>query len=103
MNAHIVETPHGEQIVLSTVPPLIEDTIILSFGHSIIDFEATLYEKFLHITKGLVITCQEFKEHLANMEERGLVMSVEFLGKRGWSRNPEMVEAYEQKVTNAEH
>ncbi|MBY8998239.1 MAG: hypothetical protein KGD60_10930 [Candidatus Thorarchaeota archaeon] len=96
MNARIVETPHGERIVLSTVPPLIEDTILLSFGHSIIDFEATLYEKFLHITKGLVITCEEFKDHLKNMEERGLVMLVDFLGKRGWSRNPEMVEGFEQ-------
>ena len=96
MNARIVETPHGEKIVLSTVPPLVEDAIILSFGHSIIEFEATLYEKFLHITKGLVVNCQEFKDHLGNMEERGLVRSVEFLGNRGWSRNPEMVEPFEQ-------
>jgi hypothetical protein len=96
LNVRIVENPDGEQIVPSTVPPMIEDTILLSFGHSIIEFEATLYEKFLHIAKGLVITCKEFKDHLANMEERGLVMSVEFLGKRGWSRNPEMVEPFEQ-------
>ena len=95
MNARIVETPYGEQIVLSTVPPLIEDTILLSFGNSIIDFEATLYEKFLHITKGLVVTCEEFKGHLSNMEERGLVMSVEFLGNPGWSRNPEFVSIVE--------
>ncbi len=91
MNARIVETPHGEQIVLSTVPPQIEDAILLSFGHSIIDFEATLYEKFLQITKGLVITCQEFRDHLANMEERELVVSAEFLGKRCWARNPELI------------
>lgn len=91
MNARIVETPYGEQIVLSTVPPLIEDTILLSFGHSIIDFEATLYEKFLHITKGLVITCQEFKDHLNNMEERGLILSADFLGKRCWAKNPELI------------
>jgi hypothetical protein len=77
--------------VLSTVPPLIEDTILLSFGNSIIDFEATLYEKFLHITKGFVITCQEFKDHLANMEERGLIVSAEFLGKRCWAKNPELI------------
>jgi len=90
LNARIVETPDGEQIVLSTVPPMIEDTILLSFGHSIIEFEDTLYEKFLHITKGLVITREEFKNYLENMEERGLVMLVEFFGKRGWSRNPEL-------------
>ena len=91
MNARIVETPYGEQIVLSTVPPLIEDTILLSFGHSIIDFEATLYEKFLHITKGLVITCEEFREHLANMEEREIIVSADFMGKRCWARSPELI------------
>lgn len=95
MNTHIVETPNGEQIVLSTVPPLIEDAIILSFGHSMIDFEATLYEKFLHLTNGLVTTCQEYKDHLKNMEERGLIDSVEFLGKRCWARNHEMVAGFE--------
>ena len=91
MNARLVETPHGEQIVLSTVPPLIEDTILLSFGNSIIDFEATLYEKFLHITKGLVITCQEFKDHLANMEEREIIVSADFMGKRCWAKSPELI------------
>ena len=91
MNARIVETPHGEQIVLSTVPPLIEDTILFSFGHSIIDFEATLYEKFLRLTNGLVITYQEFKDHLENMEDRGIVVSADFIGKRCWARSPELI------------
>lgn len=91
MNARIVETPYGEQIVLSTVPLLIEDAILLSFGHSIIDFEATLYEKFLRLTKGLAVTCQEFKEHLTNMEDRELIVSAEFLGKRCWARNIELI------------
>jgi hypothetical protein len=94
LNARIVETPHGEQIVLSTVPPLIEDTILLSFGHSIIDFEATLYEKFLQLTNGLAVTCQEFKEHLKNMEERGIIVSAEFHGKRCWSKSPELIPDY---------
>ena len=91
MNARIVETPHGEKIVLSTVPPIIEDKILLAFGHSIIDFEATLYEKFLQLTNGVAITCQEFKEHLTNMEERGIIVSADFMGKRCWSKNPELV------------
>jgi hypothetical protein len=90
MNARIVETPTGERIVLSIVPPMIEDAIMLSFGHAIIEFEATLYEKFLHLTNGVVVTCDEFKEYLQNMEERGLIVSSEFLGKRCWSWNPEM-------------
>ena len=91
MNARIVETPYGEKIVLSTVPPTIEDAILLAFGNSIIDFEATLYEKFLQLTNGVAITCQEFKEHLTNMEERGIIVSADFMGKRCWSRNPELV------------
>ena len=95
MNARIVETPYGEKIILSTVPPMIEDAILLSFGHSIIEFEATLYEKFLQLTKGVVVTCQEFKEHLANMEEREILVSSEFIGKRCWSRNPEMMSGVE--------
>jgi hypothetical protein len=91
MNARIVETPKGERIVLSTVPPIIEDAILLSFGNSVIDFEATLYEKFLVVTNGLAVTFTEFREHLENMEERGLVVSSEFLGKPCWARNPEMI------------
>ena len=74
-----------EPEVLSTVPPEIEDLILLSFGHAILEFEATLYQKFLMITKGLVITCSDFKKHLSNMEERGIVMSIIFLGKPGWA------------------
>lgn len=95
MNARIVEAYNGEQIVLSTVPPQIEDTIILSFGHAILEFEATLYEKFLRLTNGIVVTCQGFKEHLKNMEERNLIVSAEFLGKQCWARNREMVSEVE--------
>ena len=74
-----------EPEVMSTVPPEIEDLILTSFGNAIMEFEGTLYIKFLKLTNGLVITCREFKEHLANMEEREIVSSVEFLGKRCWA------------------
>jgi len=67
------------------VPQQIEDIILLSVGHAILEFEATLYQKFLHLTNGLVITCREFKDHLQNMEERELVISTEFLGKKTWA------------------
>ncbi|MHA1943616.1 MAG: hypothetical protein ACW96M_04380 [Candidatus Thorarchaeota archaeon] len=92
--ARIVEAYNGEQIVLSTVPPLVEDAIMLSFGNSILEFEATLYEKFLHLTNGLVVTCQEFKAHLKNMEERNLIVSAEFLGKECWARNREILSGF---------
>lgn len=74
-----------EPEVKSTVPPEVEDLILTSFGNSIMEFQATLYQKFLALTKGLVVTCLEFKAHLRNMEERGIVTSVEFLGKPGWA------------------
>ncbi|MFW9892467.1 MAG: hypothetical protein ACFFFO_09705 [Candidatus Thorarchaeota archaeon] len=95
MDARIVEAYNGERIVLNTVPPLIEDVILLSFGHSVLEFEATLYEKFLHLTKGLVVTCMEFKDHLRNMEERELIASSEFLGKKCWARKREAESAME--------
>ncbi|MFW9927506.1 MAG: hypothetical protein ACFFDM_12205 [Candidatus Thorarchaeota archaeon] len=94
MEARIVEAYNGDKIVLSTVPPLIEDAILLSFGHAILEFEATLYEKFLHLTNGVLVTCQEFKDHLKNMEERELVVSAKFLGKQCWARNMEKVPKY---------
>jgi len=74
-----------EPEVKNTVPPEIEDKILLSFGNAIIEFEATLYQKFLMLTKGLVVTCLQFKDHLHNMEERGILTSIEFLGKPGWA------------------
>lgn len=74
-----------EPEVMSTVPPEVEELILSSFGHAIIEFEATLYQKFLVLTMGLVVTCLEFKAHLANMEKRGIVTSVIFLGKPGWA------------------
>ncbi len=74
-----------EPEVKSTVPPDVEDKILLAFGNAIYEFEATLYQKFLMLTKGLVVTCLQFKEHLRNMEERGIVTSIEFLGKPGWA------------------
>ena len=74
-----------EPEVKSTVPPEIEDKIILAFGNAIIEFEATLYQKFLMLTKGIAVTFLQFKDHLSNMEERGIVTSLEFLGKPGWA------------------
>ncbi len=87
MNTRLVETPNGKQIVLSTVPPPIEDAILLSFGHSIIEFEATLYEKFLRLTNGVVITHKEFKKHLKNMNERGLMVSTDIMEKQCRARS----------------
>jgi len=95
LEARIIEAHNDEEIALSTVPSLIEDAILLSFGHSIIEFEATLFEKFLRLTNGVVVTCNEFKEHLKNMRERSLIVSAEFLEKQCWARNMEKVSGFE--------
>ncbi|MFW9844772.1 MAG: hypothetical protein ACFFEV_09365 [Candidatus Thorarchaeota archaeon] len=78
-------TEIDEPQVRSTVPPTVEDFIVLSFGNSVVEFEATLYEKFLKLTDGLVVTCREFKSYLLNMEERKIVKSTEFLEKKCWT------------------
>ncbi|MHA2044463.1 MAG: hypothetical protein ACXAAO_05435 [Candidatus Thorarchaeota archaeon] len=92
MHARTAKASNREKIVIRTVPPLVEESILLSFGHAVIEFEATLYEKFLRLTNGVVLTCKEFKEHLKNMEAREIIKSTEFIGKRCWARNMEMVE-----------
>ena len=56
----------------SIVPPTVEDFIILSFGNSILEFEATLYQKFLQLTDGLIVTLSNlftdpnFKDDIVN-------------------------------------
>jgi len=85
LNARITDTEFDQTEIVNTVPPEIEDTILLSFGHAIIEFEETLYMKFQHITRGIVLTKNEFNKHLENMEERGIVTSGIFLGKRCWA------------------
>ena len=88
MHVNITEFKEiDEPEILSTVPPVVEDFIILSFGNAITEFQSTLYEKFLHLTDGLIVTCNEFKAHLQNMEERKIVTSTEFLGKPCWTLN----------------
>jgi hypothetical protein len=85
LNARITETEIDQTEIVNTVPPEIEETILTSFGHAIVDFEDTLYIKFQHLTRGIILTKKEFIEHLENMEERGLVSLGIFLGKKCWT------------------
>jgi len=85
LNARITDTEYDQNEIVNTVPPEIEDTILLSFGHAIVEFENTLYHKFQHLTRGIVLTKKEFIDHLENMEERSLVVSGIFLGKKCWA------------------
>ena len=85
LNARTTITNENRVDVVSTVPPEVEETILTSFGNAIVEFEETLYVKFLSLTRGIVLTKREFIEHLENMEERGIVVSGIFLGKRCWA------------------
>ncbi len=83
MNARIIETRTPEDRI-SAVPPEVEEAIILSFGHSVLEFEETLYVKFQMVTNGLVMTKPEFLSHLGDMEERGVLVSAMFLDRPCW-------------------
>jgi len=74
------------EIPVNTVPPEVEEIIIWAFGHAIIEYEATLYQKFHILSKEIVLNKNEFRWHLENMEERGVVYSSNFKGVRSWSR-----------------
>ncbi|UCE09774.1 MAG: hypothetical protein JSW61_12495 [Candidatus Thorarchaeota archaeon] len=68
-------------------PSPIELDIIRSFGWSVIEFEATLYHKFLHLSAGRSLIAEEdFRRILREMEAKGFVASTELHGKRALRR-----------------
>lgn len=75
--------------MVNTVLTEIEESILISFGHAIFEFEDTLYKKFQHLTINIVLSKNEFVEQLENMEERGVVVSGIFLCRRCWAIGPE--------------
>jgi hypothetical protein len=85
LNARITETEFDQTEIVNIVPPEIRETILISFGHAVVEFEDSLYMKFQHLTKGIVLTKREFIEHLENMEDQGIVSSGTFLGKKCWT------------------
>jgi len=85
-DARTIDLSNIQKVPKSTVPPEVEQKILWAFGKSIIEFEATLYLKFQLIARDIVLSMNEFRWHLENMEERGLVASSEFEGIRSWSR-----------------
>ncbi len=85
-DAPTTESMKIDKIPVNTVPSEIEKLIIWAFGKSIIEFEATLYEKFHLISGDIVLGKNEFIWHLENMEERGVLKSITFKGIRSWSR-----------------
>jgi hypothetical protein len=68
-------------------PSPIELDIIRSFGWSVIEFEATLYHKFLQLSAGRsLLAMEEFKKILRKMEAKGFVASTDLHGKRALRR-----------------
>lgn len=84
MSARLTQHGRENRNIIGTVPPPIEDNIIVAFGYAILQFEDTLYLKFQMLTRGIEVTRAEFEDHLQNMEERGLIASTESLGKACW-------------------
>ncbi len=66
-------------------PDPIELDIIKSFGWAILVTEELLYERFLHMSaKRSVMTIDEFRKHLRQMEAKGLVSEENLHGKRAY-------------------
>jgi hypothetical protein len=65
----------------------IEIAIVRSFGWSIIEFEAALFQKFLLLSAATSLMTEDmFRKHLKNMQAKGYVAPVDFQGKRAWKR-----------------
>ncbi|MHA1576031.1 MAG: hypothetical protein ACTSU3_01595 [Candidatus Thorarchaeota archaeon] len=63
------------------------DDIIQAFGSSIIEFEAVLYQKFLHLSSPHSLTSEkEFSKLLSRMHADGFISPMEFQGKDCWKR-----------------
>ncbi|MFW9851161.1 MAG: hypothetical protein ACFFF4_18695, partial [Candidatus Thorarchaeota archaeon] len=84
MTTHVPTTDSTkvDKIPVNTVPSEVEKLIIWAFGKSIIEFEATLYEKFHLISGDIVLGKNEFVWHLENMEERHILKSITYKGIR---------------------
>jgi hypothetical protein len=65
----------------------VEANIVRAFGCSIIEFEAVLYQKYLHMSgPSSVMLEEEFKKHLKEMHAKGFVSPLEFQRKKAWRK-----------------
>ena len=89
----------------------IEIAVVRTFGISVIEFEAVLFQKFLVMSAASsLMTDDRFKKHLKNMEAKGYISPVDFQRKRAWKRlvieseieeeilTPEEVKAFIEKA-----
>ncbi|NHI83649.1 MAG: hypothetical protein EAX81_05045 [Candidatus Thorarchaeota archaeon] len=76
-----------DRLVPEEVEKRIEVDILQAFGWAIIEFEAALYQKYLHLSgPSSVMTEEEFRKHLTRMHAKGLVSSLEFHRRRAWKK-----------------
>jgi len=93
----------------------IEIAVVRTFGWSVIEFEAVLFQKFLVMSAASsLMTENMFRKHLRNMEAKGYISPVDFQGKRAWKRlviesdideetlTPEEVRAFIEKAKASE-
>ncbi|MHA1136670.1 MAG: hypothetical protein ACTSSE_09300 [Candidatus Thorarchaeota archaeon] len=81
----------------------IEVGVVRTFGWSVIEFEAVLYQKFLVMSAASsLMTEDRFKKHLRNMEAKGFISPVDFQGKRAWKRLVIESELNEETLTPEE-
>jgi hypothetical protein len=65
----------------------VEANIVRAFGWSIIEFEAVLFQKYLHMSgPSSVMLEEEFKKHLKEMHAKGFVSPLEFQRKKAWRK-----------------
>ncbi len=66
---------------------MLERDILFAFGSALIEFEATLFHKYLVLSaSGSLITREIFQEHLRSMEKKGYVSKAYLHGKVCWKR-----------------
>jgi len=64
----------------------IEKEILWVFGKSIIEFESVLYVKFHTLTTEFILSEEQLRLHLMNLEQKGYVAFASFMGKRSWRK-----------------
>ncbi len=65
----------------------LEDDILLSFGDAIVEFEDTLFQKFVLLSsRRSLITSEMFRRYLKMMQSKGYVTPIEFHGRKAWKR-----------------
>ncbi|MGY5853529.1 MAG: hypothetical protein RTU92_08200 [Candidatus Thorarchaeota archaeon] len=87
IQARIQEMEEHHFAPKSTVPPEVEEKILLAFGNAIVELERNLWLKFNIISGEIVLGRNEFQWHLENMEARGLICSSEYDEVRSWSKS----------------